>query len=125
MLLKITFALFSAAILSCGSTENQNQNAEANTPAEIKVEKMNGEKMMAAGFLPGTVVYSDLEGDCPYTVQLKGDKMEFYYVDPMNLEEPYQKDQQKVWIKFNGLKRMNRCNKANPVFIEEIQKRAE
>ena len=125
MILKITFAIFSAAILSCGTTGNQSQNSGGNSAAEIQAEKDTAKQMLAEGFLPGRVVYSEEEGDCPYTIQLKDDNNEFYYLDPVNLGENFQEDQQNVWLKFNGLKRMNRCVKANPVYISEIQKRAE
>jgi hypothetical protein len=81
--------------------------------------------MLAEGFRPGTIVYSDVKGDCPYTILLKDDKSKPYYVDPMNLDKMYMKDGEKIWVKYNGLGRMNRCTKAAPVSISEIQKRGE
>ncbi|MDP2686355.1 MAG: hypothetical protein Q8O62_03980 [Aequorivita sp.] len=136
MFLKIGFAIFSTLLLSCGTTEKRTQDAstpETTTTAETIVttdtdetgtttETMDPQKMKAAGYFLGTIVYSDKEGDCPYTIQMPGDKMEFYYLDPINLEEKYKKDGQKVWIKFNGLRRMNRCDKATPAEITDIKK---
>ncbi len=128
MFLKIGLAFISALILSCGTTEKQtNTTAETTTTSTTTEtntdnEKMDAKKMMAAGYLLGTIVYSDKEGDCPYTIQMPGDKMEFYYLDPINLEESYKKDGQKVWIKFAGLRRMNRCDKATPAEITDIKK---
>ncbi len=132
MFLKIGFAFFSAFVLSCGTAEQKTQttsssdttNTETTSTTETSsnTESMDPKKMMAAGYLQGTIVYSDKEGDCPYTIQMPGDKMEFYYLDPINLEEKYKKDGLKVWIKFNGLRRMNRCDKATPAQITEIKK---
>lgn len=125
MILRTAFAIFSALVLSCGTAQKQTptpteptSNPETTTNNKI----MDSEKMMAAGYKLGTIVYSDVEGDCPYTIKMLGDNKEFYYLDPSNLEESYKKDGQKVWIKFNGLRRMNRCEKANPVELVAIKK---
>lgn len=83
---------------------------------------MDEQKLMADGFLKGIIVHSEMEGDCPYTIKLESDPEEYYYLDPINLEERFKKDGEQVWIKFHGLRRMNRCNKANPVEILEIKK---
>ncbi|WP_347373376.1 hypothetical protein [Aequorivita sp. Q41] len=125
MLLKISLLAFSVVILSCGTTENQTiTTAVSTTPSETTTNtgSVNPEKMAQAGYLLGTVVYSDKEGDCEYTIQMPGDKMEYYYLDPINLEENYKKDGQKVWLKFAGLRRMNRCDKATPAEILDIKK---
>lgn len=131
MFLKTALIMFSFTILSCGTAEKRTQptsTPETTTTVETiettatTTETIDPQKMMAAGYLLGTIVYSDKEGDCPYTIQMPGDKMEFYYLDPINLEEKYKKDGQKVWIKFNGLRRMNRCDKATPAEITDIKK---
>lgn len=125
MILKTTFAIFSVFILSCITTQNQSQNLETNSPAEIEAKKIVAEKMMADGYLPGRIIYSDLADDCEYTIQLKDGERDFYYVDPVNLEENFRSDEQTIWVKFNGLRRMNRCEKASPVEITEIKNRDE
>jgi uncharacterized ParB-like nuclease family protein len=135
MVLKTALAIVTLTLLSCGSTEKQTQtstDSETNTTVSetntistntnTNTETMDPQKLMAEGYLQGTIVYSDKEGDCPYTIQMPGDKMEFYYLDPVNLEEKFKKDGQKVWIKFNGLRRMNRCDKATPAEITAIKK---
>jgi uncharacterized protein YceK len=81
-------------------------------------------KMMENGFKMGTIVASKVEGDCPYTIQLVDDNYS-YYLDPINLDEGFKKHGEKIWLKFAGLKMMNRCEKANPISIIEIQKREE
>lgn len=120
-MLKTILVFFSAIILSCGSTKKQTQNtsAEGTTSTE---ETVDPQQLMAEGYMLGTIVYSHKEGDCPYTIQMPGDKMEFYYLDPLNLEEKYKVDGQKVWVKFNGLRSMNRCDKATPAEIVDIKK---
>lgn len=131
MILKTAFAIFSTLILSCGTAEKQTQtNTTSQTTSETTSttvtttnnEIMNSQKMMADGFKLGTIEYSDKEDDCPYTIKMVDDNKESYYLDPTNLEENYKKDGQKVWIKFNGLRRMNRCDKANPVELVDIKK---
>lgn len=127
MFIKIGFTIIATLILSCGTTEKQGQTtstSETTTSSETttNTETMDSQKMLAAGYLLGTIVYSEKEGDCPYTIQMGGDKMESYYLDPINLGEDFKIDGQKVWIKFNGLRRMNRCEKANPVQLEDIKK---
>ena len=44
-------------------------------------------------------------------------------LDPINLEESMKKDGLKVWVTYQGLRMMNRCEKANPVSIVEIEMR--
>ena len=114
-MLKTILVFFSTIILSCGSTKKQTQNTSTE-------ETVDPQKLIEEGYMLGTIVYSDKEGDCPYTIQMPGDKMEFYYLDPINLEEKFKVDGQKVWIKFNGLRRMNRCDKATPAEIVDIKK---
>lgn len=125
MYLKIVFVIFSSIILSCVSTQNQPQNVETNSPAEIEAKKIEAKAKMAEGYLPGRIIYSDLADDCEYTIQLKDGDKDFYYVDPINLDEKFNTDGQTVWVKFGGLNRMNRCEKAAPVSIIEIEKRDE
>lgn len=121
MFIKTALTIFSALIISCGTTEKQTQVASTEEIIIIE-ETVDPLIMKAEGYLLGTIIYSDKEGDCPYTIQMPGNKMEFYYLDPMNLEESFKKDGQKVWVKFNGLRRMNRCDKAVPAEIVDMKK---
>lgn len=138
MIFKIAFTFVTLACLSCGSSEKQTQTSSTSetnttisettstetttTETNTDTDTMDPQKLKAEGYMLGTVVYSDKEDDCPYTIQMPGDKMEFYYLDPINLDEKYKKDGQKVWIKFNGLRTMNRCDKATPAEITTIKK---
>ncbi|WP_310991445.1 hypothetical protein [Aequorivita marina] len=125
MFLKLGFILFCAIVISCGPVQNSTEDAETNSASEIEMQKIEGEKMMAAGFIPGRIIYSDLADDCEYTIQLKEGRKDFYYVDPINLSEEFSNDGQTVWVKLNWLRRMSRCEKAVPVEITEIKDRRE
>jgi hypothetical protein len=68
-------------------------------------------------------VTSKAEGDCPFAIMVEAE--EPYYLDPINLDESYKVAGEKIWFKFRGLRMMNRCDKASPIEISEIQKREE
>lgn len=117
-LVRTLFVLFAITLISCNSGSKAT-NGDGPNEEEIA---MIAKKMKEAGFHSGTIVYSDAEGDCAYTIDVDSDDYK-YLLDPINLDEKYQKDGAKIWFKFAGLKMMNRCEKANPVSIVEIQDR--
>ena len=118
-LFKSTLLLFSIFIMSCcSSTKTSTNNENSNTT------EMETKKMIEEGYKMGVIVASRKEGDCPITIQILG--KETYFLDPINIAEKYDViDGDKVWVKFNGLRMMNRCEKANPVSLTEILKREE
>jgi hypothetical protein len=77
--------------------------------------------MVNEGFIKGTIVFSDEPDDCAYTIRLEGKENLMY--DPTNLDVKYQKHDEKIWFTFAPMRRMNRCIKANPIYINEIKKR--
>ena len=81
----------------------------------------NSKKDVADGFTAGTVVYSDAENDCEYTLQVTLEGTTTYY-DPINLEAPFKEDGLKVRFQYRPLKMMNRCAKANPISLTSIRK---
>ena len=115
--LKISL-FFSFLVFSCNTTINSVSDSSENT---IQIDS---KKMIEAGFIKGTIVTSEVEGDCPITIQVQG-KETPYFLDPINLDENFKKEGENIWFKFAGLRMMNRCNKANPISIIEIQKRVE
>jgi uncharacterized protein YceK len=115
-----TFLVLFAFMLLSGCTSKKT-TADAMTDTERTALNT---KMMENGFKMGTIVASKVEGDCPYTIQLVDDNYS-YYLDPINLDASFKKHGEKIWLKFAGLKMMNRCEKANPISIIEIQKREE
>ncbi|SRX52337.1 hypothetical protein [Aequorivita sp. CIP111184] len=122
---KIIIAFLTFVLVSCGTIGNRSQNVETNSPAEIEAKKIAAKEKMDAGYLPGRIIYSEEADDCEYTIQLKEGERDFYYVDPINLDENFHTDGQTIWVKYAGLNRMNRCEKAAPVSIIEIENRDE
>jgi hypothetical protein len=109
------------AIITLFSCNSGSKATNGDGPNQEEIE-MIAKKMKEAGFYSGTIIYSDKEGDCAYTIDVDSEDYK-YLLDPINLEERYQTDGAKIWFKFAGLKMMNRCEKANPVSIVEIQDR--
>ena len=107
--------VFLLILFSCNST-----NKSVSTTSENETQVMS-KKMLEEGFTKGTITISKEEGDCPVTIKIEG-KDGSYYLDPINLSSDFQKEGEKVWFKYGGLKMMNRCDKASPVSIIEIQK---
>lgn len=94
---------------SCNSKKNIADEESGNKQKE----------MIEAGFKKATILYSEKEGDCPYTLKIEGGT---YLFDPINLEEAYKEANMEVWVKYRPLRIPNRCDKANPVEITEIEK---
>lgn len=109
------------SIISCNTT---NKVTETKNNTE---QQMDAKKMITDGYLAGQISISTEEGDCPTTILIEGENGPYYY-DPINLAEDFNKDGEfnndgeKVWIKFSGLRRMNRCEKASPILLNEIVK---
>lgn len=99
------------------------EKATKDAITDTKDEAMNA-KMIEDGFKMGTIVASKKEGDCPYVIEIEGDD-QTYYLDPINLDVTFKKHGEKIWFTFAGLRMMNRCLKANPVSIIDMQKREE
>ncbi len=113
--MKTYLSLFALLILfGCSSSKNVQ-----NTPSAEETENIK------AGFVKGTVRVEPVGGACPYLIEVENEGEAPYFLDPVNLMEYYQKDGQKIWFKFRGLRMMNRCEKANPISISEIKDRTE
>lgn len=116
-ILKISFILVILMATSCCTSGKTTKNETKTGSSELM---SNSKKMIADGFTLGTIVASTKEGDCPYVISSEIDGNKVMY-DPINLDEMYKKDGMKVWYKYNGLRMMNRCEKANPVSLEDMQ----
>jgi len=119
--LKIFSIFLGILLISCGSTTRaiSESTKEETANTSVKINDMTEE-----GFFSGTIIYSDKEGDCAYVIEVDSEDHS-YMLDPINLDKSFMKDGEKVWFKFNGLRMMNRCDKANPVSIVEMKKRME
>lgn len=119
-LIKTSIFVLTLVAVSCCSSKKTTTEVEGRA---TETAEMKSQEMMKNGFKSGTIVASTAEGDCPFTIQMEGE--ETYFLDPINLEEAYKNNGEKIWFKFSPLRMMNRCDKANPVSITEIQKREE
>lgn len=118
--MKSTFLLFTMVLfMSCSTTKNSKENMD-----KLQNTNMETKKMIENGFLAGTISASTVAGDCPFTIKVEGDEGS-YFLDPINLDETYKKEGEKIWFTYNGLRMMNRCDKASPISLKEIQKRSD
>jgi len=109
-------------LYSCNTTKKSDVNATAINKAQNQSRTINSQEMLDKGFIKGTLSQVKSK-ECPYmlTVETYKDQL-----DPINLQDFYTDDvPQKVWVKYNNLRRQNRCNEARPVSITEISKRDE
>lgn len=117
-LTKSFIMVLALGIFSCNSGKKATDEAAMDEASGVSVDS---KKMMADGFMSGTIVHSRAEGDCPYTINVDSEDYS-YMLDPINLEEEFKADGTRIWFKFAGLRMANRCTKANPVNIIEMQK---
>jgi hypothetical protein len=59
--------------------------------------------------------------DCSFITYVAG--VDDNLFDPINLDEKHMKYAKKIWTKYRPLRMKNRCYQANPMGIEEKQKR--
>ncbi len=116
MILKpIYIALFIFTVSSCNSTkEKPIQNPKST------VKKIKTAELIPEGFTAGVIQESTKKGDCLFTITVTSEGGEPFYFDPINLDEAYKKNGLAVFFKYRSLRMMNRCQRANPVEIQEI-----
>lgn len=120
-LLFIPFVSLSLIIFSCCGTKNTIKENVNETKTTTQV--MDSKKMIADNYWEGTIVLSNKAGDCPVMIKIEN-KEGSYFLDPINISEKYQSfvsDGKKVWVKYAGLRMMNRCDKASPVNIIDLK----
>jgi hypothetical protein len=106
-----------ASVVACSLTKTKESSNERSTIETVA----KNDQMIKGGYIKGTIVFSDKADDCAYTIRLEGKDNVMY--DPLNLDVKYQKHDERIWFTFNGMRRMNRCKKANPIYISDIKKR--
>jgi len=120
MFTRTLILVFLVSITACCTSKKTATAATSDTSDKQEV-MMSDAKMIEAGFKQGTIEASTVEGDCPFVIKMDGEQS--YFLDPINLEETYKKDGMKLWFTFRPLRMANRCKKANPVEIEDMQLR--
>ena len=107
-------ASFMILVNSCKTTNSSNSESVEKSSTEAKsVEKV----MMSQGFQEAQLQVNTSEG-CPVFL-IVGDEQ----LDPINIQDFSMKVPSKVWVKFGRLRMKNRCDEANPVKVEAIEKR--
>lgn len=118
--IKLSFVLLALMAESCESTKVA---TEANAETKEQSTQQMKQDLSNEGFSSGVVKY--LKGSkCPYIIVDDKTGAQF---DPINMDDEtfanYKKDQEKVYYKYRPLRRMNRCNEAQPIELEDIKKR--
>lgn len=114
--MKVTILLATAfcsllSLSSCKSTQDVNEQQLTETKMAQK------ETLLKEGFTAGTIEHSVKEGDCEWTIKLENG----IYYESLIMKDEYKKDKLEVFFKFRPLRRMSKCNKANPVEIVEMR----
>lgn len=104
----VTITLTALIIMGCGTIKDTSQGDGV----------LDAKEMMAQGYTKGEIVYSNVEGDCEFTIKTYNEPIEF--LDPVNLDQEYKVDGKQVWFKYASLRQKNRCDKARPISINEI-----
>lgn len=102
---------------ACKSSENATQEASEETEVMTNGKDITTGVGSADNMTMGTIVYSDKEGDCEYVIKTDDGRM----FDPINMDKSFYKDGMKVQFTFGPLRMANRCEKANPISLEEIK----
>ena len=117
MILKpVYIALFVLVVSGCNTIkERPIQNPES------QITKIKIAELMAEGFTAGVIQESAQKEDCQFTILVSEQNIQPYSLDPINLAEAYKKNGLAVFFKYRALRMMSRCQRANPVEIQEIQ----
>lgn len=107
---KFTFIFVSLLILSCNSTNKSIQ--------EISKNETQTQRMITDGFKKGIVRASDDEVKCTYVIEMHYNDVTYYF-DPIDLPERFKEDGVSIWFKYSLSRRMKRCEKANPIILND------
>lgn len=118
----LTIAGCSILFLACQSLnstkardESRIETSSTNSSSETSALKPS-EAHLAATITTGNHA-KNREG-CPWLLHI--DNPPNQVLDPINLPQEFQRTNAKVWVKFSGMRRMNRCPEASPVWVEDI-----
>ncbi|WP_339609082.1 hypothetical protein [uncultured Planktosalinus sp.] len=110
LIIKSFLFFFLILLISCNSSKKSSETESS----------INETKMIEKGFQKAVVIFSENEKVCPFTLSVEGVD---YLLDPINLEKTFKVNQEKIWVNYRPLRMANRCDKATPVEIIEIEKR--
>ena len=117
MIVKHTYiTLFILLGVCCSS-----KKTSADIAAKNQISSVKKAELISKGFTPGVIQESTQKEDCIFTILVSEQNKQPYFLDPINLDEAYKKNGLAVFFKYRPLRMMNRCQKANPVEIQEMQ----
>tara|TARA_R110002050_G_scaffold169486_1_gene301205 strand:+ start:235 stop:618 length:384 start_codon:yes stop_codon:yes gene_type:complete len=123
-ILKIFFLVFTIVSLACNSTQANSSTTKNTSKSSIKEQTQtvsSAPTPQPEGY-KGTIIHSSAEDDCEYVILLDGKSS--VMLDPINLTGNYKKHGTKIWFTFRSMKMPNRCKKANPISITDIEERS-
>ena len=105
--------------LSRALETDQTQYNEPPSPDHILGQIVQGPKRKQNSAISNSEQGASIEdGACQWLLRLDNDPSRL--LDPVNLTEDFQKDGLKVWVLYAGMRRMNRCPEASPVWVRDI-----
>ena len=117
MILKpIYITLFILLGVCCSS-----KKTSADITQKSQISSFKKAELISKGFTPGVIQESTQKEDCIFTIQVSELNKQPYFIDPINLDETFKKNGLAVFFKYRALRMMNRCQRANPVEIQEMQ----
>jgi uncharacterized protein YceK len=114
-----TTVFFLILILSgCSSllTRNKKSSMDLDNTAQSSLSNPPSANYLSARIVTGSG--NDDNQGCLWLLKIEDDPKRL--LDPVNLPVEFQKAEITVWVEFSGLRRMNRCPEANPVWIQNI-----
>lgn len=112
---------------SSATAAQENQNDSKPSPNHMAGLIVTGNSpapvnALGADLKENTQLQSDEEisevGACTWLLKLENDTSVLF--DPVNLSEEFQRGNLEVWVLFSGMRRMNRCPEANPIWIQDM-----
>jgi thioredoxin-related protein len=104
--------IITLSINACCSQKNTNTEVKEET---IEVVSQPQKIMIQQGYHQAIIIYDkEKSTPCNYLIRL-GDNL---LLEPMRtIKVDFQKDKQKIWVKYHPQRRMSRCGNAQPVEI--------
>jgi len=105
--------------LSRALETDQTQYNEPPSPDHILGQIVQGPTRKQNSAISNSEQDASIENEaCQWLLKIDNDPSRL--LDPVNLTEDFQKDGLKVWVLFAGMRRMNRCPEASPVWVRDI-----
>jgi len=114
-----TVVVFLSLVLSgCSSllTSNKKSSLDLDNTAQSILSNPPSANYLSARIVTGSG--NDEHQGCLWLLKIEDDPKRL--LDPVNLPVEFQKAEITVWVECSGLRRMNRCPEANPVWIQNI-----